>query len=232
MRSIVSLQHPLVKHLVKLRQNKDYRQEQGQVLIVGDKLIAEQAPVQLLLTTAQSPAIQADEVISITPEILKKITGLQQPESMAAVVPLPPPADLRGKTWILVLDQINDPGNLGTLLRTALALGWEGVFITENSVDPYNEKALRAAKGATFFLPIAYGSWEDLKHWHLYAADMDGTPFEQAHIQTPLALVLGNEAHGISRPIQHKLSIPMNGQSESLNVAIAGGILLHALRKR
>ena len=130
-------------------------------------------------------------------------------------------------------------GNLGTLLRTALALNWQAVFITNSSTDPYNDKALRAAKGATFRLPLMQGSWEDLnvlikKHqMHVFVADKQGTQLSKITPQTPILLVLGNEAHGASsfaKERYKRICIPMNPQMESLNVASAGAILMYQLR--
>jgi RNA methyltransferase, TrmH family len=154
---------------------------------------------------------------------------------------MPPLGNLNNKNFILALDGISDPGNLGTILRTALALGWDGVFITSNSTDPFNEKALRAAKGATFRLPILCGSWEELEqlikknNLHVFIADMQGSALNKEVIQTPLVLILGNEAHGASAFLKkhyHSISIPISDKMESLNVAIAGGILMHAFKTK
>ena len=246
-KEITSLQHPIVKRLVKLRQDRSFRHQEKSVLIAGFKLVQEiqpYSPIKLvLIEKGQSfPQLATPaEVIQVTSEIMKKVTGLENPEPIAAEVALPVSADLKKKKLLLVLDGIADPGNLGTLLRTALALGWEGVFLTKNCTDPFNEKALRAAKGATFRLPILIGSWEEFEHLvrdtksHVYVAESGGTPLEEQKFSFPAMLILGNESHGVN-PLAKKytsVSVPISKEMESLNVSIAGGILMyHILRMR
>ncbi|MBS0615292.1 MAG: RNA methyltransferase [Verrucomicrobia bacterium] len=232
-RKITSLQHPLVKRLVKIRLDKEARQQEKSVLVVGLKMVEELSPVKTLIIDRPYPQLSGRQVFEATPEILKKITGLSSPEGVAAEVDLPSDADLSSAHYLLVLDGVSDPGNVGTLLRTALALGWEGVFLTPGSADPFNEKALRAAKGATFRLPLCHGTVEELKAmWKgkFYVADLQGSA--PAAATPPLALILGSEAHGPSQELKKiatSVSIPMPGSMESLNVAIAGGILMYIL---
>jgi TrmH family RNA methyltransferase len=229
-RKITSAQHPLVKRWVKLRQDKSFRQEEKAVLVSGKKLVRE-LKVKTLIADTDLP--EADVVV--TPEILKKITGLAAPEGVAAEVALPESANLRGKKFIVVLDGVSDPGNVGTLLRTALALGWEGAFLTDGCADPFNDKAIRAARGASFRLPLGFGSFEALKKlaegMNVYIADLKGKPPETA--RPPILLILGSESHGPSSAAQKlgtPITIPMPGPMESLNVATAGGILMFNLR--
>lgn len=245
-KEITSLQHPIVKHLVQLRTERAHRMASGTALISGKKLIEELAmrvPLKtLIIEKNYTPKIEmrAEETFIVTVEMMKKISGLQSPGPLAAEIPLPPPAHLKGKRFLLALDGINDPGNLGTLLRTALALGWEGAFITNGSVDPFNEKALRAAKGATFHLPFRCGDLKELNQliqenkMHVYLADMQGTSLEKIALKTPVLLLLGSESHGIQPSLKEQfqtVSIPMSGEMESLNVAVAGAILMYQLKK-
>lgn len=246
MREISSLQHPLVKHLVKLRESREYRYETSRVVISGLKLIQELSSSRpfrtLILEEGFIPSFScpAVEIYSVPTAVLKKITGLVNPEPIAAELDMPLTQDLSSLNYLLILDGISDPGNLGTLLRTALALGWEGAFLTPGSTDPFNEKAVRAAKGATFKLPVKSGSWQELtallqeKKYTLYAADAKGKNFSECRISAPIALALGNEAHGLARELTaaaQLLAIPMSGPMESLNVASAGAILMYALRQ-
>lgn len=237
---IDSLQHPLVKAAASLRESSKARKEQQEVVVAGKKLVQE-AVVRNVLFVEQGtevPALDAPVCYLVTSAILKKITGLLSPEPIAALVPLPTQDTLLGKQWLLVLDEIQDPGNLGTLVRTALALGWEGVFLTEGSADLFNDKAIRAAKGASFRLPYRTGTKEELiqlleeGHFHAYIADMHGAPLSKALLKPPLALILSNEARGASASLQERfpaLSIPIQG-IESLNVAAAGAIFLYTLK--
>lgn len=238
-KEITSLQHPLVKHLVKLRQDKELRRETKTLLVSGRKTIrdlSEKLPVQMLLTT-QKESFYGKETIMVTPEILKKITGLEEPDGVAAVFAWPEEQPLEGKKRVLVLDRLQDPGNMGTLFRTALALGWEGIILVHGSVDPFNDKVLRAAKGANMLLPF----WEmqekeilALKR-HVYVADAKGASLEDMSFRSPLFLILGSEAKGPSPSFLKsgtKVSIPMSREMESLNVAVAGSILMyHIVRK-
>jgi len=242
-KKIASLQHPLVKHLVNLRNKKSYRQEQKSVLISGKKMIEELGNKHLFKKIIieegyETSSFRAEEVWIVTEEMLKKITGVEHPEGIAAEMGIPKNASLEGKNKILVLDGVSDPGNLGTLLRTALALNWDGIFITENSVDPFNDKALRAGKGATFEIPIVEGSWQELEtlmkkgNFTVVIADKEGSDIKNTKLIGPLMLVLGNETRGVSEKAKQsytRVSIPMNPSMESLNVAIAGAILMHEL---
>lgn len=191
--------------------------------------------VEVLITT--SAREEAKEHCEVTEEIMKKITGLEQPDGFAAEIKLPLPQDVSDKQFLLVLDQIADPGNLGTLIRTALALGWEGVIITPGTVDLFNDKALRAAKGATFHLPYAQMTHEEISRMKVrfYTADLEGQELRGAHFRPPLALILSHESRGATawaEKIGEKVTIPMHVKAESLNVATSGAIFLYAMRPR
>jgi RNA methyltransferase, TrmH family len=241
-RSITSLHHPLVKHMVKLRTDSTYRKEQKLLVFEGVKPIAELSPFFTQLFYTPSYAAQASSLPGkkwqITDAILKKIAGTSSPEGMIAEIPMPPYVLLDKQRLVLALDGIGDPGNLGTLLRTALAFGWETVYFLPGCCDPFNDKALRSARGAHFKLTLAYGTGEELKQWaekrkaKTLIADLGGKPPEKIAETSPRLLVLGNEAHGASGAIRafcEPVTIPMPGEMESLNVAVAGGILLYLL---
>jgi len=241
---ITSLTHPLVKHWVALRKSKETRRECKTALLSGINLIKDLASSHpfkaVILEEGYEPPfpVQSERYYTCTAEILKKITGLTQPQPLAVEIALPTEQTLKDTRFLLILDGIADPGNLGTLLRTALALGWDGVFLTEESCDPFNEKALRSAKGATFKIPIQQGSWhalEDLLPARLLlAADVSGKALSTVRAQPPLALALGNEAKGLSKQLLSKatpIAIPMYKDMESLNVACAGAILMYHFRE-
>lgn len=241
-RTITSLQHPLVKHLVKLRTDSGYRYRNQSLLLEGSKPIKEvSGKIKTCIYAGNyipSESSNADEWI-VTEAILKKISGLSNPEGVIAEIEMPTFGIPDGSRHLLVLDGINDPGNMGTLMRTALAFGWDGVFILPTSCDPFNEKVLRAARGAHFKLPLQRGSIQELQEM-LYRgqfqpilADIDGLPPEKLETSDKMVLVMGNEAHGASQAVRKlcsSVAIPMDGQMESLNVAVAGGILLYLLK--
>ncbi len=233
---ISSLQHPSVQHWVELVKMRSYREETRSVLVSGEKLVRDLArlsPLKALIATQEGIDLPAEARFVVTEGILKKITGLATPDGYAAEVPLPAMRDLSSFRYLLILDRIADPGNLGTLLRTAYALGWEGAAATPGTVDFFNDKALRAAKGATFRLPLAWALPEEIAAWgkRLYVADLEGETLEQGAFRPPLALVLSSEAKGPRHWASgQKIHIPMAQDAESLNVAAAGAILLYAMR--
>jgi TrmH family RNA methyltransferase len=246
MKEIESIQHPIVKHLVKLREKRDYRAQCHSALISGKKLIKELSVEHRFKTVlierdyVSDWDITGQQVFVVNSSIMKKVTGLIQPEPIAAEIDLPQEQDLSTKHYLLILDGISDPGNMGTLLRTALALGWQGVLITPGSTDPFNEKAIRAARGATFKIPLRQASLEEIEallastHHTILAADAQGTPMDELAIAGPIALALGNEANGLSDSIKRKarpIAIPMEKGMESLNVASAGAILMNFLKR-
>jgi TrmH family RNA methyltransferase len=248
-RTISSLQHPLVKHLVKLRQSREYRHACRKIVLSGVKLIKElssQFRLRTLLLEEDTMFLPkaegiVDQIFCVTKEILKKVTGLENPEPVAAEIDMPLPGNLSNANFLLILDGVSDPGNLGTLLRTALALGWDGAYLTPGSTDPFNEKAIRAAKGATFTFPWKSGTWEELslllrdKKMTVIAADASGDDLAHCKVVPPIALALGNEAHGLNpelKEIAKWIAIPMQKTMESLNVATAGAIFMYELKGR
>lgn len=244
-RTITSLQHPLVKHLAKLRNDSGYRHEHQALILSGLKPIQEfPASITKLLYTfnyrhdAEKINAVAERWL-VTETIIHKITGLLSPEGILAEVQMPPFVPLTHSKQVVALDGISDPGNVGTLLRTALAFGWETVYFLPGSCDPYNEKALRSARGAHFKLSLAKGTVENLQEWvktqncQSLVAELKGIAPETVSAAPCRLLVLGNEAHGVSTSIKQfctSVSLPMPGAMESLNVAMAGGILLYLLR--
>ncbi len=242
-RSISSLQHPLVKRLVKLRDNRAFRAQEKSVLIVGVTLVSDVAahmPLKTLISVDPLP-FNAKESYLAPPEVLKKIINISTDDLVAAEIELPPPSSLEGKKMIVVLDGLADPGNVGTILRTAVALGWDGAFLTPNTADPFNDKALRAARGAPLFLPLRQGSWEELtelvrsNQMTVYIADIEGKELQEASFEKPLALVLGHETLGPSahaKKLGQPITIPMESSMESLNVASAAAILMYQMRTK
>ena len=235
-KEITSLQHPIVKHFVKLRENKKFRYENKQIVLAGIKQVEEAKDLEILLTKKNfAHSLKAKEQYIVTDAILKKVTGLETPEPASATVPMPSFQSLQGKKWILAIDGISDPGNLGTLIRTALALGFEGAFLTETSVDPFNDKALRSAKGAALCLPLQKGSVQDLidlaKDLPTFLADLGGENLSSIKPQKSALLILGNEANGPSPELKKKfpsITIPISS-IDSLNVAAAGAIIMYTL---
>jgi TrmH family RNA methyltransferase len=238
--TITSLQHSFVKYCVKLRKDRGLRRQEGLVLVTGSILIKELdqkgVKIDTLITEESSPfSCKAKHHMTVSSEVMHKIAGGK--EEVAALIPLPTFQDLSSCSYLLILDQISDPGNLGTLMRTAYSLGWDGVFLVDGTCDPFSEKALRAAKGASFLLPIQEGSWELLcqlaSSFTVLTADMGGAPLKQGFARPPLGLILSKESKGARKEAKkmfQAISIPMHDEAESLNVAAAGAILLYTLK--
>ncbi len=242
---ITSLQHPLVKHFVKLRQKRRYRYSSRSVLLEGLNAIKDLSHILetkhlLLREGLRIPdGLQAEKVIFMPEELIKKISSVENSEGFIAEFTMPEASSLLDSSSLLVLDGIQDPGNVGTLIRTAMALGWQGVFLLDNSVDPYNDKALRASKGASLLVPLRQGTWDELtpliegREGLCFVADAEGLDFQSFQKEKNIILILGNEAKGPSLQALKcgtKVSVKMEGNMESLNVAVAGGILMHGLK--
>ena len=236
---ILSLQHPFVKHWKKLRIEKSYREAEGSIVIFGKKMVKEAASLytikRLLVGVDCSFNVPALEIYSLPQGIFKKISGMKNPEPIAAEIAIPLPTSLYDKQYLLALDRISDPGNLGTLIRSAWAFGMEGILLLSGCVDIFNDKALRAAKGASLHIPFQYIEESELSIYNnykftIYLADIKGCNFEKISYIPPLILLLGNEGHGISDQLEKmgkRITIPMRNSANSLNVSIAGSLLLY-----
>ena len=182
------------------------------------------------------------EVYEVTAQVMRALSDTETPQGIAAVFPLPNMQAPVPPRLTLVLDRVRDPGNVGTMLRTAWAAKVDLVLLAPETADAFNPKVVRAAMGAHFYVPLLAASWDEI------AAHLQGVPriylsdaasalsFTRADWSFPCALIVGGEAEGVSDDARTlataALSIPMPGNAESLNAAIAAGILLfEAVRK-
>ena len=168
------------------------------------------------------------------PGVLERVASTEAPPPVLGVVrqrTTTLPALTATATFVVICAGVSDPGNLGTILRSAEAAGAEGIVLTVGSVDPFNPKVVRASAGALFHIPIVDGLAPDALRdtgWELVGTSSHhGVPFTERDLTGPLALVVGSEAHGIGGeiPIDSWLTIPHVGRSESLNVAMAATVL-------
>ena len=188
------------------------------------------------------------QVEQVAPHVLKAAAETESPQGVLAVLPIIELPFPTSPTLILIVDSLRDPGNLGTILRTAAAAAVEAVVLAPASVDPFSPKVVRAGMGAHFHLPIRSFGWAEIRDYaktgsldgplKVYLADANsGLPYTLADFQSPFALVIGGEAEGASQEARRwsdeRVHIPLPGQSESLNAGIAAGILLfEAVRQR
>ena len=184
-----------------------------------------------LINTLSIKNIEVDDVAG---DLLQKLSDTETPQGILAVLDdsqLPIP---HSPNFILVPDQIRDPGNLGTLLRTAAATGVQAILLPPETTDAFSPKVLRAGMGAHFRLPIHSMTWEEIKtrtkEVQILLADMGGTSCWETDLGKPLTFIIGGEAEGASDEAQRlatqKISIPMAGNVESLNAGVAGSVLM------
>lgn len=181
------------------------------------------------------------DVEQVDPRLLRSLSDTETPQGILAVLEPRELAIAAPLDFILILDSVRDPGNMGTLLRSASASGVQAVLLPPESVDPFSPKVLRAGMGAHFRLPIQTSSWDQIRELasglQVYLADMHGASCWKAGFRAPLALIIGGEAAGASEQgralAQLLVRIPMLGKAESLNAAVAGSILMfEVLRQR
>jgi TrmH family RNA methyltransferase len=174
------------------------------------------------------------DVEEVSESVMKSLSETETPQGILAILghtQLPIPNYLN---FILIPDQIRDPGNLGTLLRTAAAAGVQAVLLPPETTDAFAPKVVRSGMGAHFRLPIHSMTWEEIreqiKDLQIYLADMDGKPCWETDLRPSLALIIGSEAEGVSEAARklatQKISIPMAGNVESLNAGVAGSVLM------
>lgn len=240
-----------VKHVRALARKKERYAARAFVIegvrLIQDALDARVTPLLVLHT----PLIETDsrahallerlramtsEVFAVSDTILQDLATTETPQGILAVVPfveLPLPPQPR---LVLILDAIRDPGNVGTILRSARAAGVDALFLAPGTADPYNPKVVRAAMGAHFAVPWRVASWQHiadaLAHIpRIYLADTRGqVVYTRADWSPPVALIIGSEASGASETARQlataRVQIPLRGNTESLNAAMAATVLL------
>lgn len=232
------------------------RREAGAFVAEGVRLVEDAAkakwPIRFVLydetlsergrSQVESLRSQGVDVEQVTPELMKSISDTETSQGILVVLDLSPIPYPASPTFLLVPDQIRDPGNLGTLIRSADASGVDAVLIPPETTDPFAPKAVRAGMGAHFRVPVISASWEEIKRvsesagQRVMLADMDGESCWNMDLRQPLALIIGNEAEGASDSAKkiagQRIKIPMAGQTESLNAAVAGSVLMFEVMRQ
>lgn len=254
MKEITSRSNPQLKLAAKLRRRR-FREARGLCLLEGMRLVQDAlkagAAFHSCFITAEFARVRPDfaaqlEAVSqlyLAPaQLLDTISETVSSQSIVAIASIPDKAAPSASTLTLVLDGLQDPGNAGTLLRSAAAAGVDRVLFGPHSVDPYNAKVIRAAMGAHFRLPIQIlDDWRTLSaalapSAQLYVARADGgRRYDAVDWRAPSVLVLGSEARGAGSRFRDRaasVTIPMAAATESLNVAAAGAVILFEAAKR
>ncbi|MFD1735955.1 TrmH family RNA methyltransferase [Bacillus salitolerans] len=250
MKQIESKKNPRVKQWKKLHTKKE-RDKTGLFFIEGEHLVEEalkykdfikELIVSESFTLPLNWNVDDVELYLVPDEVMKEISETETPQGVSAVCVQPTfkESDMEMES-ILLVDAVQDPGNLGTMIRTADAAGISGVILGEGSVDLFNSKVLRSSQGSIFHLPILKGNIGDWIHklrgygHTIYGTSLEnGSPYQTVTTSRPFTLLVGNEGRGVNKEwlsfTNHNLYIPIHGKAESLNVAVATGILLYYLR--
>ncbi len=258
---ISGFSNPTVKYLRSLR-DKKHRKRSGQFLVEGLRLLEDarvsgRLPRQLvmaegrdehkLLAQLEIAVEQAGgETITTSPDILSKITGKSNAQGVVGVFDEFDTAlgDLDRSTaqiWLVAQD-LRDPGNLGTILRTGDAVGAGGLILIDDCADPFSAEAVRASMGAVFTQRLAQARWEEFVPWlrggakehggQLVAASLrEAVPYRGAPYAAPCFILVGNESQGLPEAYEEecdlRVTMPMKGRADSLNAAVAGAVLAY-----
>ena len=240
---ITSLENKEIKKYLKLKKKK-YRDLEKLFLVEGEHLIKEaeksNSLVKVILTEDKELETNK-EILYVTYEIMKKLSNLDTPPEMIGVCKINDNNKVKGNI-ILALDDIQDPGNLGTIIRSAVAFNIKTILLSENTVDLYNPKVLRSTQGLLFYTNVIRGDLEkELKklkeeQYSIYVTNVEeGKEINKMNVAEKLVLVMGNEGNGVSSNIKslkdENIYIKTNNLVESLNVGVATSILLYELDK-
>lgn len=252
---IISTQNPKAKRIRRLLNNRRFRHREGAYVVEGSRWLAEIAasgvrPELVLATASWLGAAGNRDLVEKLPEpvaesseeVMAWASDAEAPPGVLLVVPMEPRPLPPNPTLLLIIDGMQNPGNLGAVLRTAAAAGADGVLLAPGCVDAYNPKVVRGGMGAHLRLPIVAASWPEIEPlaaplttW-LAAADGE-THYDKVDWRRPSALIIGSEAAGAGPEATALaaggLSIPMHKDTESLNAAAAAAIILfEAARQR
>lgn len=256
-RQITGFSNPTIKAVRSLREKK-HRKREGRFLAEGLRLLTDaremgRIPELLLMAEGREghPLLDALEaavagvggdVIEMPEDLLAKVTGKDNPQAVAGVFAewdtgLAALDRARAPLW-LVAQAMRDPGNLGTMLRTADAVGAGGVILLDDCADPFSVEAVRASMGAVFTVPLAQARWEDFLPWlrggagQLVAASLrEAVPYRGAPYAAPCFVMVGNESRGLPEEYEMacdlRVTMPMKGRADSLNAAVAAAVLAY-----
>lgn len=235
---ITSLNNPTIKEISKLK-NKKYRDLTNTYLVEGEHLVEEAYKNNLLIKIIllEDTICNYDiEKIYVTKEVMKKLTELDTPNKIIGIVKKNTPLPIGNK--ILILDNIQDPGNLGTIIRSSVAFDIDTIVLSPNTVDIYNPKVIRSTQGMIFYANIITLELKEFineiktKNYTIFGTNVrNGKNIKEITLPEKFALVLGNEGQGVSKEIESlcddNIYIKMSSKCESLNVSVATSILLY-----
>ena len=238
-----SKQNPIIKQIASLK-DKKYRSKYGLYVAEGIKMVNEAIKFgleidKIIVTETAFGDIMPSSfpMLIVSDEVFDYLSCDTTPQGALAVIKIKSERVKVPKGNALILDGVQDPGNMGTIIRTACALGYYDLYLI-NTVDPYSNKVVKASMSGIYFANLYKCSLDEclnaLKGYKIVIADMGGESINSYKINGKFAIAVGNEANGISESLKQKgdviLKIPMEERSESLNVAIASSIMMYALK--
>ncbi len=245
---ISSLTNAKIKRVCRLQKERRFRHREGVFVAEGTRWMREiithqVTPTHLFYTQQWAETAVHKQLLpqlhpaptAVTPSVMNTMSDMHTAAGVLALLPIQPQPIPPNPNFILVLDGINTPGNLGTMLRTAGAARVDVILLAPQTVDLYNPKVIRGGMGAHLRLPIHHLEWAEIKevvqNTAVTIATINAqTPYTAINWQAPSTLIIGNEAHGASPPAQQlahtPITIPMHKKTESLNAATAAAIIL------
>ena len=242
---LTSKNNPLIKETAALK-DKKARKQQGMFLVEGRKIavVCQRSDFEIdRVFVAESYdgeiPFAEDQIVRVSDDVFHFLSDEKSPQGILCRIKIPTRALTAPKGKCLLLDGVADPGNVGTIIRTANAAGYEEIYLTEECADPYSPKSVRASMSGVFFTKIYRANRADilsvLSDTPIVVADMGGANVFSFQAPKRFALAIGNEANGISDVVQekaaHTVKIPMQSTQESLNAAISAGIIMYVLSK-
>lgn len=244
---ITSKNNPLIKETATLKDKKGRRQL-GAFLVEGRKMTEEcllggMTVEKVFVTEGTTLSLQMDEasIVTVSEDVMRYLSDEKTPQGVLCRVKTPMHTLSAPKGNCLFLDGVADPGNMGAIIRTANAAGYEEIYLTKECTDPYSPKSVRASMSGVFFTKLYIAEREEILSLFqkacvdLVVADMGGENLFSFTPTKQFALAIGNEANGISEATKaaanHVVKIPMRNEQESLNAAVAAGISMYLLAK-
>ena len=250
---ITTNQNKQVKRILKLKKSARERRKEKLFIVEGIRMFEEIPEDRLYKTYVTEEFLEAHRELFqkknpelVSSQIMKELSDTMTPQGVLALVKIREfhmEQLARNDALLLVLENLQDPGNLGTILRTGEGAGVTGIIMSRDTVDIYNTKVIRSTMGSIFRVPFVYADDMNevirfLKKNQIttYAAHLDGTNYTKEDYNKGTAFFIGNEGNGLSRELtraaDHMIRIPMNGKVESLNAAMAAGLLMYEARRQ
>ena len=244
---LTSKNNPLIKETASLKEKKG-RKELGLFLVEGAKMAKECAKSGFEIERVFISEIydgvnpcEEGKTVMVSDDVFRFLSDEKTPQGILCRVKIPEKTLRAPMGKSLLLDGVADPGNVGAIIRTANAAGYDDIYLTRVCADPYSPKSVRASMSGIFFTRLHFGEREEIltllkeSETPILAADMDGENVFQFQAPKRFALVIGNEANGVSDEVfaqaKYTIKIPMKQTQESLNAAVSAGIIMYVLAK-